>query len=88
MDATKKPQLIELMDASGGANSVEYPTQIGEKQVAPESIGCMLKKSGIVKYPGVVGIFKIVDDSRKLLYKGSTYELLYKAETNELLYYV
>ena len=54
--ATKKPHIIDFTDMSGGVNSVEHPARINNAQVQPESIGFMLKKSGIQKYPGATGL--------------------------------
>lgn len=54
--AQKKPFAISINDTSGGCNSIEYATKFNANQVHDESLGYMLKKSGIVKYPGSTGL--------------------------------
>lgn len=54
--AEKKLVSSSFSDFSGGVNSVEAAIQIAPNQVHPDTIGCMLKKSGIVKYPGSLGL--------------------------------
>ena len=56
MDAVKKPFTMDFSDCSGGCNSIEHPMLIGQNQVHPDTIGFMLKKSGVVKYPGAQGL--------------------------------
>jgi hypothetical protein len=52
----KKPFALSINDTSGGCNSIEHPTKFNTNQVHEDSIGYMLKKSGIVKYPGSQGL--------------------------------
>jgi hypothetical protein len=56
MPGDKKTFAIQLQDFSGGVNGVEHPIVINANQVNPSSLGCILKKSGFVKYPGSLGI--------------------------------
>lgn len=55
-EGNKKYISIDFTDMSGGVNSVEHPLRIGTNQVQQETIGFMLKKSGIAKYPGATGL--------------------------------
>ena len=56
MIGQKKPAFLEFADVSGGVNSIENPVRIEQNQVQPTTIGCILKKSGFVKYPGAIGL--------------------------------
>jgi hypothetical protein len=55
-EGVKKLDIVKFFDFSGGVNSVEDPVRIGVNQVQPETIGCILRKSGIKKYPGAIGL--------------------------------
>jgi hypothetical protein len=59
VEGQKKLSFLEFADFSGGVNSVENPVRIGANQVQPETIGCILKKSGLIKYPGALGLSNI-----------------------------
>lgn len=54
--AVKKPFVISINDVSGGCNSIEHATKLNANQIQDETVGYMLKKSGIVKYPGCQGL--------------------------------
>jgi hypothetical protein len=56
LEAKKKEIVIQYADVSGGCNSIEYPTLFQPNQVHDSSIGYILRKSGITKYPGAQGL--------------------------------
>jgi hypothetical protein len=56
MQGIKKYITLNFVDFSGGANSVEYPINIGANQVNPATSGAILRKSGFLKYPGWLGL--------------------------------
>lgn len=56
MEGSKKYIGIDFTDLSGGMNSVESAINIAANQVHPDTTGCILRKSGILKYPGALGL--------------------------------
>jgi len=54
--ATRKLIVVDFSDMSGGCNNIENPNNLFKNQVCDESIGFALKKSGLVKQPGAVGL--------------------------------
>jgi hypothetical protein len=56
MEGQKKIAFFEFSDFSGGSNSIENAIRIKPTQVQPTTIGCMLRKSGFLKYPGAIGL--------------------------------
>jgi hypothetical protein len=52
MVAYRKPVVIEISDLSDGTNTTEDSTKIGKKQ-AQDSFNAILRKSGIVRRPGM-----------------------------------
>ena len=54
--AVYKPISLDFTDCSGGVCSTEHPIRIKQNQVQPDTVGCMLKKSGFEKYPGSRGL--------------------------------
>ncbi|MBN1294364.1 MAG: hypothetical protein JXB48_21185 [Candidatus Latescibacteria bacterium] len=55
-EAKRKPMVIDFSDVSGGCNGVEHPTKLFNSQVSDDSIGFTLKKSGLAKQQGAVGL--------------------------------
>lgn len=57
-EASRKPIAIDFADCSGGCVSeeVEHPTRFFRNQISDESIGFVLRKSGLSKQPGAVGL--------------------------------
>jgi hypothetical protein len=70
VEGSKKFLAIDFADVSGGVNSIEYPIAIGANQVQRGSIGAILRKSGILKYPGSQGLSaaKTFGDFLRLLF--------------------
>jgi hypothetical protein len=56
MVAQKKPIVLDFADMSGGCNSIEHPIRYNGNQVDPRSVGYILRRSGIIKYPGAQGL--------------------------------
>jgi hypothetical protein len=59
MQGSKKWIVLDLMDFSGGSNSVEWPININANQVNPQTCGAILRKSGFLKYPGWQGLSSV-----------------------------
>lgn len=56
MEGRKKLETLSFSDCSGGCNSIDHGTSFNQNQVHDSSVGWQLRKSGIVKYPGIAGL--------------------------------